>query len=61
MDYVACLNANSYLGYTDWHLPNINEMESLVNAGQNDSATWLNTQGFINVQSNYYWSATSSA
>jgi hypothetical protein len=61
LDYVACLNANNYLGHNDWSLPNINELESLVNAGQSNTATWLNGQGFSNVQSNYYWSSTSAA
>src|SRR3989338_929461 len=43
LNYVACLNTNNYLGYTDWRLPNINELESLVNAEQPNTATWLNT------------------
>src|SRR3990172_2422389 len=61
LDYVACLNTNAYLGYTDWRLPNVNEFDSLVNAGPPNMATWLNTQGFSNVQSNIYWSSTSLA
>jgi len=58
---VACLNSNAYLGYTDWHLPNVNELESLINAEQSNTATWLNTQGFSNVQSDLYRSSTSYA
>jgi len=42
----------------DWRLPNIIELESLVNAEKSNSAEWLNTQGFTYVQSSYYWSAT---
>ncbi|SPD76244.1 exported hypothetical protein [uncultured Desulfobacterium sp.] len=45
----------------DWRLPNIVELESLVNAERANSATWLNSQGFTNVQSSGYWSATTYA
>jgi hypothetical protein len=58
--YVTCLNANSYLGYNDWRLPNINELYSLVNFGQPSSSNWLASQGFINVQFGY-WSSTSTS
>lgn len=61
LDYVAKLNAENYLGHADWRLPNVNELESLINADEPDTPTWLNTQGFINVQSGYYWSSTSYA
>ena len=48
-------------GYSDWRLPNKVELSSLVNYGQISPATWLNTQGFSNVQANYYWSSSTGA
>jgi hypothetical protein len=60
LDYVACINTETYLGHSDWRLPNVNELKSLVNYGETDNAAWLNnaSQGFSNVQVNYYWSST---
>ncbi len=60
LDYVACLNTNNYLGHNDWYLPNINELDSLSNIEVSNNFAWLNGQGFTNVQSNVYWSSSTS-
>jgi chitodextrinase len=56
--YAACLNANGYLGHSDWRLPDLNELGSLLHADQLDTSAWLNTMGFYSVQSGLYWSST---
>jgi hypothetical protein len=45
-----------------WRLPTVNELQSLINAEQANSAAWLNASGFQNVQSvSSYWSSTTYA
>jgi predicted membrane channel-forming protein YqfA (hemolysin III family) len=41
-------------------LPNVNELESLVNANEANQSSWLYNQGFLTfIQSQiYYWSST---
>jgi len=60
LSYVACLNTYQYLGHSDWRLPNVVELSSLLNLQQTDSSAWLNDQGFTNVQSGYYWTSSSN-
>ena len=57
-DYVKELNTQNFLGHNDWRLPNIIELESLVNKAQGNPASWLNGQGFTEVQSGYSSSTT---
>jgi len=66
LDFVAGMNSGSYpncaAGHTDWHLPNINELMSLFNAGYYEAQAgscqywtcfggdqWLMSKGFLNV------------
>ena len=49
--------------YSDWRLPNINELVSLLKsvAGDHETyLTWLNEQGFTNVRPGYYSSTTNA-
>jgi len=59
-DALTYANNLTKCGHTDWRLPNILELESLVNADASDQSVWLNNplQGFTNVQSSMYWSST---
>lgn len=47
--------ALTFAGFTDWHLPNIYELHSILNFGAIPG--WYQPE-FINVINNYYWSST---
>jgi hypothetical protein len=53
-------NGLNLCGFTDWRLPNVNELRSVVDYSNYDPAL-PDSAPFINVQSDYYWSSTSNA
>lgn len=67
LDFIACLNTSSHAGANDWRLPNLNELESMVNAGVADTSAYLNANGFglgttnSEVKTGQYWTSTSDA
>ena len=58
LDYVKKLNQEAYQGFSDWRLPNRNELASLVNYMETNPIAWLNWQGFYSVQGKYWSSGT---
>ena len=59
LDYVKTVNTG---GHTDWRLPNVNELESLVDYSKVGPAVLPLGNPFTNVQSyNNYWSSTNYA
>ncbi len=73
LDFVAGINAGTYsncgASQTDWRLPNVREMQSLVHYGVYSPAVpdtagtgkWTAGNPFDNVQSSGYWSSTTRA
>ena len=62
-DWQTALNSANGLdlcGFTDWRVPNVNELRSVIDYS-NDSPALPDSPPFINVQSNYYWSSSTSA
>jgi chitodextrinase len=68
LDTVANFNANPALygcqnysaGYTDWTLPNINQLQSIENSDVINNSIWLSSEGFLNTGYMFYWSSTTS-
>ncbi len=60
LDYVAKLNQEAFLGFTDWRLPNALELESLLDA-ETSRPGLPAEQPFINVQGDNYWTGTTYA
>lgn len=55
--YIADVNTTNLCGYSNWRMPSISELQSLVNRGKSSPA--IDMEYFPNTQVEEYWSATS--
>jgi len=59
LDEISIINAQSYLGYSDWRMPNVNEIDSLINSGL-ATVAWLERFGFGSLQNINVWTSTTN-
>jgi len=55
-DFLAQANANSLGGYTDWRIPNVYELASIVNYGNCNPS--IDATTFPSTRPNYHWTGT---
>ncbi|TDM09677.1 MAG: hypothetical protein C4K60_10725 [Ideonella sp. MAG2] len=56
--YLAAVNAQSLCGFTDWRLPTLDELQSIVDYGKPFPGPVINTVWFPNTIGAYYWSSS---
>ena len=57
-DAINAVNALNYCNKTDWRAANVNELQSLANAGTTDLYSWLTNSGFT-ISPGLFFSSTS--
>ncbi|MEA2013790.1 MAG: DUF1566 domain-containing protein [Thermodesulfobacteriota bacterium] len=60
-DFIDALNAENFGGFSDWRLPSIKELSSLVNSDIAYPGPTINTAWFPRTVSSNYWSSTTYA
>jgi hypothetical protein len=56
---IAIMNSVKYAGFSDWRLPTVRELSSLVNYGIHFESPVIDSTYFPNTVSYWYWSSTS--
>ncbi|MBI5593225.1 MAG: DUF1566 domain-containing protein [Deltaproteobacteria bacterium] len=59
-DFINALNGANFGGYSDWRLPTLKELSSIVNYDISSPGPTINTTYFPNTQPSYYWTSTAS-
>lgn len=57
--YVDAVNASALCGYSDWRLPTVDELQSLVDYGVTYPGLRIDASWFPNTQNFVYWSSSS--
>ena len=58
---VAWVKKLNYQGYSDWRLPTKAELQSVIQLTGMHPASYLNLNGFSQVQPDFYWTSTSES
>jgi hypothetical protein len=59
-NFITAFNYNQAGGFSDWQIPNVTELKSLLNYGKKNPYAWLMENGFNSVR-HYYRTSTSFA
>jgi len=59
--FLKALNDAHYGSFSDWRLPTIKELESIINYSIASPGSTINSGYFPNTQSSFYWSSTTYA
>lgn len=56
--YVAAVNALGLCGYSDWRLPTVDELETIVDAGADQNGPSIRRDWFVNAHGTNHWTST---
>ena len=59
-DAISWVKSLNYGGHGDWRLPTKDELLAFSKRDNNRPSVWFNTNGFVNVQADYYWTSNSN-